>query len=113
MLKVLVAETAGFCFGVARALDIVYSCAENKEKRYCTLGPIIHNSKVVGELDDLGVRCINDVKDAKEGETVIVRTHGVAKAVCDEMENKGINYLDVTCPFVKKIHNIVKKYYDE
>jgi len=113
MLKVSVAETAGFCFGVARALDIVYNCAQSDDKKYCTLGPIIHNSKVVNELCELGVRCISDVSEADADEIVIVRTHGVAKAICDEMSEKGIEFLDVTCPFVKKIHNIVKKHYDE
>lgn len=113
MLKVSVAETAGFCFGVARALDIVYDCAKDKEKKYCTLGPIIHNSKVVSELSELGVRCIFSANEAASDETVIIRTHGVSEAVCDEMNEKGIKFLDVTCPFVKKIHNIVKKNYDE
>jgi len=113
MLKVSVAKTAGFCFGVARALDIVYDCAKNKEKKYCTLGPIIHNSKVVTELEGLGVRCISELSEANPGEVIIVRTHGVAKSVCDKMENEGMEYLDVTCPFVKKIHNIVKKHYAE
>ncbi|MBE7028569.1 MAG: 4-hydroxy-3-methylbut-2-enyl diphosphate reductase, partial [Ruminococcaceae bacterium] len=113
MLKVSVAETAGFCFGVARALDIVYNCAQSKDKKYCTLGPIIHNNKVVSELCELGVRCISDANEADADEIVIVRTHGIAKAICDEMNEKGIEFLDVTCPFVKKIHNIVKKHYDE
>lgn len=113
MLKVLVAKTAGFCFGVARALDIVYDCAKNKDKKYCTLGPIIHNNKVVSELESLGVRCISDIEESKDGEVVVVRTHGVPKNVCDEMESRAMEYLDVTCPFVKKIHKIVKKHYDE
>ena len=113
ILKVSVAKTAGFCFGVARALDIVYDCTKNKDKKYCTLGPIIHNSQVVDDLNQKGIRCISDISETSPDEVIIIRTHGVPESVCRQMENAKTEYLDVTCPFVKKIHNIVKKHYDE
>ena len=112
-MELHVAKTAGFCFGVARALDIVDECAKDKTKTYHTLGPIIHNQHVVDDLKKRGIAPIESVSEANKGETVIVRTHGVGKCVYDEMESGGIGYTDVTCPFVKKIHNIVEKHYKE
>ncbi len=112
-MELHVAKTAGFCFGVARALDIVEACAADKENKYYTLGPIIHNAHVVEELKKNGISPIDNVSDAKMGENVIVRTHGVGKAVYDEMEQAGIQFTDVTCPFVKKIHNIVEKHHKD
>ena len=110
--KVIAAKTAGFCFGVARAVDIAYGC-DAKENTFHTLGPIIHNHHVVEELSEKGVTVINSISEAKENSTVIIRTHGVPKAIYDEMEEKNIKYIDATCPYVKKIHSIVKKHYDE
>ena len=112
-MKITVAKSAGFCFGVARALEMVEKCAEDKGKTYHTLGPIIHNSHVVEELSGRGISPIGSVDEAKSGDYIIVRTHGVGKAVYEEMEAKGIGVIDVTCPFVKKIHNIVEKHHNE
>lgn len=112
-MDITVAKSAGFCFGVARALEMVEMCAEDKEKKYHTLGPIIHNSHVVDELSNRGISPIREVSEAKSGDYIIVRTHGVGKAVYEEMKAKGIGVIDVTCPFVKKIHNIVEKHYNE
>ncbi|MBQ4087169.1 MAG: bifunctional 4-hydroxy-3-methylbut-2-enyl diphosphate reductase/30S ribosomal protein S1 [Clostridia bacterium] len=112
-MEITVAKSAGFCFGVARALEMVEQCAQDKETTYHTLGPIIHNKHVVDELAGRGIAPIESVSEAKPGDNVIVRTHGVGKAVYEEMKNREIGITDVTCPFVKKIHNIVEKHYKE
>lgn len=100
------AKTAGFCFGVDRAVNLVYELVEKGEK-VCTLGPIIHNSQLVADLESKGVKIIDDVSDCPEGYTVVIRTHGVEKSVIDKAKDFGVNYIDATCPFVSKIHRIV------
>lgn len=107
--KIILAETAGFCFGVDRAVNLVYSLV-NDGKKVCTLGPIIHNAQLVGDLEQLGVKIIDSIDECPDGYMVVVRTHGVEKSVIDDIENKNIDYVDATCPFVKKIHRIVKKF---
>ncbi len=106
---ITLAETAGFCFGVDRAVNLVYKLVEKGEK-VCTLGPIIHNAQLVADLESKGVRIIDSVEECPQGYTIVVRTHGVDKSIIDEIEKNSISYVDATCPFVKKIHNIVKKY---
>ena len=106
--QIILAKTAGFCFGVDRAVNLVYELV-NKGEKVCTLGPIIHNAQLVDDLKSRGVKIIDDVFEAPEGYTVVVRTHGVEKEVVDELENRKIVYVNATCPFVTKIHNIVKK----
>ena len=106
--KIILAETAGFCFGVDRAVNLVYSLV-NDGKKVCTLGPIIHNAQLVGDLEQRGVKIIDSIDECPDGYMVVVRTHGVEKSVIDDIENKNIEYVDATCPFVKKIHRIVKK----
>lgn len=110
-MKIEVAKTAGFCFGVNRAVNMVYDSLE-KFKNPVTLGPIIHNRQVVSDLENRGVRMISSVTEAKHSDTVIIRAHGVPKTDCDYLEANKIDYIDTTCPFVKKIHNIVKKQYE-
>lgn len=105
---IILAKTAGFCFGVDRAVNLVYDLV-NKGEKVCTLGPIIHNAQLVSDLENRGVKIIEKVDEAPKDYTVVVRTHGVEKEVVDELENKGISYVNATCPFVTKIHNIVKK----
>ncbi len=100
------AKTAGFCFGVDRAVNLVYDLVEKGEK-VCTLGPIIHNSQLVEDLESKGVKIIENISDCPDGYTVVIRTHGVEKSVIDEAENSGVKYVDATCPFVAKIHKIV------
>ena len=111
-MKVELANTAGFCFGVKRAVEMVYEQAEkHKGERVYTFGPIIHNEEVIKDMEERGVSVIHSVEeleDLKDG-TVIIRSHGVPKAICDILEEKGIPYVDATCPFVKKIHKIVAK----
>lgn len=106
-MEVVLAKTAGFCFGVKRAVDTVYEEA-GKEHVY-TYGPIIHNAVVVSDLEKKGVKVINskeELMELQEG-TVIIRSHGVPKEIYDLIEKKGLRLVDATCPFVRKIHKIV------
>jgi len=107
-VKITLAETAGFCFGVNRAVNMVYNLLEKGEK-VCTLGPIIHNPQLVNELAEKGVRIVESPKEVNKGETLVIRSHGVAKSVLQEAEDLNINVADATCPFVAKIHKIVSE----
>ena len=105
----VVAKTAGFCFGVKRAVNTVYEQIESGDKNIYTYGPIIHNEEVVNDLANKGVKVIEseqDILKLNEG-TVIIRSHGVEKRIYDIIEEKKLKLIDATCPFVKKIHNIV------
>ena len=109
--QVIVAKTAGFCFGVERAVEKVYEQIEKTDKPIYTYGPIIHNEEVVKDLAQKGVRVIESVEELQklqEG-VVIIRSHGVGKEIYDLLEKNGIEIVDATCPFVKKIHRIVKE----
>ena len=111
-IEVKLAKTAGFCFGVKRAVDTVYKEAEKNKERIYTFGPIIHNEQVVSDLEKNGVFVVNsteELKTLKPGTTVIVRSHGVGKSVYDLMEQCELHVVDATCPFVKKIHRIVER----
>ncbi len=108
-MEIKLAKTAGFCFGVDRAVNLVYKLVEEGE-RVCTLGPIIHNTQLVRDLEEKGVKIIETPSDCPEGYTIVIRTHGVEKQVVEEIEKMGIKYINATCPFVTKIHSIVKKY---
>ena len=112
MREIRLAKTAGFCFGVNRAVDMLYKMVEDNEP-VCTLGPIIHNPQVIADLESKGVRIIEKPEDAPENVSVVIRTHGVEKSVKDELEKRKIPYCDATCPFVKKIHRIVSENSDE
>lgn len=108
-MKVTVAKTAGFCFGVRRAVDEVFRQIEDGEKPVCTYGPVIHNEQVMNELKQKGVRVIEseaDLENAKSG-TIIIRAHGVGRKVEERLRETGCRIVDATCPFVKKIHRIV------
>ena len=111
-MEVKRAKTAGFCFGVKRAVDTVYEQAnEQTETPIYTYGPIIHNEEVVKDLEKQGVIVLRTEAelDALEEGTVIIRSHGVAKYIYDKLEEKKIRIVDATCPFVKKIHRIVSR----
>ncbi len=111
-MDVILAKTAGFCFGVKRAVETVYQQVdENHDEQIYTYGPIIHNQEVVKDLNDRGVQVLNTVDELKQltSGIVIIRSHGVSKVVYDILERRGVKCVDATCPFVKKIHNIVAK----
>ena len=100
------AESAGFCFGVNRAITIVGDFIRDGEK-VCTLGPIIHNMEVVRELKEQGCRPVESIGEVQPDEILVIRSHGVPRSVIDEIEEKKLRWRDATCPFVKKIHRIV------
>lgn len=109
--KIIVAKTAGFCFGVRRAVEKVYEQVAQGKKNIYTYGPIIHNEEVVKDLESKGVRVLEtqtDLENLEQG-TVVIRSHGVEKAIYEVIERKGLELVDATCPFVKKIHRIVEK----
>ncbi|KAE9629853.1 bifunctional 4-hydroxy-3-methylbut-2-enyl diphosphate reductase/30S ribosomal protein S1 [Defluviitalea raffinosedens] len=106
-MEIIVAHTAGFCFGVNRAVDSVYK--NIGQQPLYTYGPIIHNPQVVGELREKNVIPVNSLDEVEEG-TIIIRSHGVSKDVYDTINRKGLTYIDSTCPYVKRIHKIVDEY---
>ena len=114
-MEVKVAKTAGFCFGVKRAVEQVYEQIEQAAGQVYTYGPIIHNETVVRDLEEKGVRVLNTEKELEEltEGTVIIRSHGVGRRVYELLEGRGINVVDATCPFVKKIHRIVSEQQEE
>ena len=110
MREVILAKSAGFCFGVERAVNMVYEQIKKGGNIY-TYGPIIHNEAVVGDLESKGVRIIDGIDDieGREPGTVIIRSHGVERRVYTELEKNNMSVVDATCPFVLKIHNIVEE----
>lgn len=110
MREVILAKSAGFCFGVKRAVDMVYDMIKEGGNIY-TYGPIIHNDTVVKDLEEKGVHIIENEDDIKNKEpgTVVIRCHGVSRAVYRKLEESGMKIVDATCPFVLKIHRIVEE----
>ena len=111
-MSVRVAKSAGFCFGVSRAVELVEQAAK-AGKKVVTLGPIIHNHHVVDKFRALGVEVIDAPEQACPGQTVIIRSHGVSRAVYEELQRRGVEIIDATCPFVKRIHGIVSRAEEE
>ena len=109
-MSVTLAKTAGFCFGVKRAVKLVYDEAGQGGKVY-TYGPIIHNEEVVNDLEKKGVHVIESLSDPRlvPGVSVIIRSHGISRAAYETLESLGVRIVDATCPFVKKIHHIVQE----
>ena len=115
-VTIKLANTAGFCFGVKRAVNTVYEQIETGKKAIYTFGPIIHNEEVVKDLENKGVKVIEseeDIKKLSNEATVIVRSHGTTKKICDLIESTGATLVDATCPFVKKIHKIAMEKSEE
>ncbi len=115
-MEVIRAKTAGFCFGVKRAIDTVYEeINKNKDrvspKRIYTYGPIIHNDEVIKDLESKGVAVLHSEEEllALEDGIIIIRSHGVSKSIYNIIEERKLICVDATCPFVKKIHKIVEK----
>ncbi len=110
-MEVTVAKTAGFCFGVKRAVEKVYEQIGKTEKPIYTYGPIIHNEQVVGDLQEKGVEVIDTLEELRtiRDAVVVIRSHGVGKDVYDILKENGVEIVDATCPYVKKIHRIVEK----
>lgn len=112
-MEILVAEKAGFCLGVERALNMVlYEIKEDKGTIY-TYGPLIHNPQVVRTLKSLGVKVAKTIEEIPDGSHVVVRSHGIGPSIYKQMEAKKFRIIDATCMFVKKAQRIVKELYDE
>ncbi len=111
-MSVTVAKSAGFCFGVNRAVELVEQ-AVREGKQVCTLGPIIHNRHAVAHFEEMGVQVLDAPEQAQPGTTVIIRSHGVTRKVYEALEARGVEIIDATCPFVKRIHGIVSKAEEE
>ena len=111
-MNISIAKSAGFCFGVSRAVELVESSAQ-AGKKTVTLGPIIHNHHVVEKFRSMGVGVIRSPEEAQPGDTVIIRSHGVSRAVFEELQARGVEIVDATCPFVKRIHGLVSQAEEE
>lgn len=109
-VEIRTAKSAGFCFGVERAVNRVYEEIERNNDVY-TYGPIIHNETVVSDLEEKGVKVIHNIDEIGDDVTgtVVIRSHGVGRDVQEAMESRGCAIVDATCPYVKKIHRIVSK----
>jgi 4-hydroxy-3-methylbut-2-enyl diphosphate reductase len=110
-MEVIVAKTAGFCFGVKRAVEQVYEQLKRDDKPIYTYGPIIHNEEVVRDLEEKGVKVLHSEEEleAVRDAVVVIRSHGVGKRIYEIMERNGIEIVDATCPYVKKIHRIAEE----
>ncbi|MFZ2950486.1 MAG: 4-hydroxy-3-methylbut-2-enyl diphosphate reductase, partial [Desulfuromonadaceae bacterium] len=105
-MKVILAKQAGFCFGVKRATQLAFEAAGKDQKTY-TLGPIIHSPQVVGKLEELGIHALDSLEGLDSG-TIIIRSHGVEMEAISEAQQKNLDIVDATCPFVKKAQDYVK-----
>ena len=114
-MEIILANTAGFCFGVSRAVASVFELLKNNETKIYTLGPIIHNEQMVKYLESLGVIAVDDADDIDDNPAkLVIRAHGISPQVYDGLNNKdNLTIIDGTCPYVKKIHELVKRKYDE
>ncbi len=112
-MKIMLAKSAGFCFGVNKAVNIVYGLLDKNEEDICTLGPIIHNDQLVNDLKSRGVKVISDIAEALPEGKVVIRTHGVTPDVYEKLAEHKLEAIDTTCPYVKKIHNLVREKYNE
>ncbi len=114
-MNVILADKAGFCFGVKRALDTTINTKENLKGKIYTLGPLIHNNDVVNLLKGKGIEPINigDVDKLNKDDTIIIRSHGVPLQTINYLKDKGLNVINTTCPHVANIQIKAKKYYEE
>ncbi len=108
MGKVVVGKQAGFCFGVERALKIALESREKQEGPVYILGSLIHNPRVVSDLEKCGIITINDLKTVEPGSVLLIRSHGAGPKIFNEAEKLGLKVIDATCPFVKQEQNLAK-----
>ena len=112
MSDIILAEKAGFCFGVDRAIKLIEDMVA-EGKKVATLGPIIHNQQVIDDLSSRGVIVVSSPDEVPEDTVLVLRTHGVTRDVLESVEESGCQYIDAACPFVKKIHEIVNNNYKQ
>jgi 4-hydroxy-3-methylbut-2-enyl diphosphate reductase len=111
-MKIIIAKNAGYCFGVRDAVDLAHAIAKKEGKVYM-LGDIVHNERVVNDLNNVGAKVVKSLKDVPENGTVLFRAHGTKNEIWEEAENMSLKIKDATCPLVYKIHEDVKKLYNE
>lgn len=112
-MELIIANTAGFCFGVNNAVKIVFDLATKSDDKIYTLGPIIHNNQVVEKLNEYGVKSINDPEIISAPAKVVIRAHGVGESVISELMDRGLDIVDASCPYVKKIQILVNERYND
>ncbi len=105
-MEIRVVKSAGFCFGVKRAVDMAFKAASEAKGKVCTYGPIIHNPQVVERLKEKGIQWVDEINE--DINSILIRTHGIPKQLYDDLESKKINIIDATCPFVKKAQEYAK-----
>lgn len=108
-MEVRLAESAGFCYGVKRALDTVLAVAKTAEKAIFSLGPLIHNPQVIEDLEQIGIHSVSSLDDIPSGSIVVMPTHGGPANIVEQSLNRGLDIVDVTCPFVSKVHKLVEQ----
>lgn len=108
-MEVKIAKSAGFCFGVKRAMKMAFDEIEKNNKNIYALGPLIHNKQAVAKYEDMGLKTVDEITNVPSDNYMIIRSHGVGEDVYKEANDKGIHIVDTTCPFVTKIHHIVKE----
>jgi len=106
-MDIVIAKSAGFCYGVSRALDAVLTAASNNNKPMYTLGPLIHNPQVISKLEEQGVQTVKKVDEVPAGSIIVMPSHGVSESVMKQAAEMGLDIIDVTCPFVSKVHRVV------
>ncbi len=109
MAEMIVAQHAGFCFGVKRAINLAEEALKDKKGRILSIGPLIHNPQEVKRLEEKGLRLLKDDGELLQGDKVIVRSHGIPPQKEKELLSKGVQIIDATCPFVKAVHEAVIK----
>ena len=109
-MKIIKAESAGFCFGVKRAMQMASDELDDKSTQVYSLGPLIHNKQAVNKYEEKGLKVVEEIENIPSNERVIIRSHGVGENIYNEAETKSVKIVDTTCPFVKKIHKIVNDF---
>ncbi|HET6455736.1 MAG TPA: 4-hydroxy-3-methylbut-2-enyl diphosphate reductase [Armatimonadota bacterium] len=112
-MQVVLAESAGFCYGVKRAMDGVMQVARESGKPIYTLGPLIHNPQVIEKLESEGVKSVHELSEIPGGSVVVMPSHGVSKPVMDQARESGLEIIDLTCPFVSKVHRLAEQLVSE
>lgn len=112
-MKILLAKSAGFCFGVNNAINIVYNLLKESNDKIYTLGPIIHNEQVVNDLEQKGVKVISGLEEVTESSKIVIRAHGITPDIYEGLKKHNHEIVDATCPYVKKIHELVREKHQE
>ncbi|WP_432664864.1 4-hydroxy-3-methylbut-2-enyl diphosphate reductase [Wukongibacter baidiensis] len=111
-MNIYIAKNSGFCFGVKRALKKTLEAVKQEENKIFTFGPLIHNTQVINRLNSLGVKSTDKIEDAEDS-TLIIRSHGIPLKIYDDADEKNVEIIDLTCPFVRRVQEIAKEYHNK